>query len=479
MKHFFNLVLATIVLLVVAGCTQPNEAPSAKILEPSNNTRLNELTVTFKAESSDPENEIKSTTWYFGDGNQETGGNEITHTYRQAGSYTVRYTVLDNQDQDDTSSINITINAAPSAAARANALVDGKELTNLKSVKGNVPLKVQFEGSASRDEDGEIASYHWDFGNGTTSDEADPTVVFEKVGRLEALLTITDNEGATSQDRVILELSAKPVDITDVVDDAEPGLVVLIRGSTISGTEANKSVLYSYRMNEEGPFTEKQITDTMIQTMINLAQEPEISRATIYLFSEFKQGFMDPGDYKHYLGMAEWERPESDADLGIHIVNNTNINLNNKYLDGSATNVVAYSLHQAELDVDDPRCTICPEEKVFYTTLILNPLRLAAAGEDLPEDEDYLPLCQEEATATIQAVVQRALMLPGAYGLNIYESTNNTDNGFAIGIWGARTDLSNIAPDSGLLYELTDGSDWDIDGEDFKLKFTRELPPCE
>jgi len=477
MKHFFNLTLAAIILLVATGCTQPNEAPNAKILEPANNTRLNELTVTFKAESSDPENELKSTTWYFGDGNQEEGGNEITHTYREAGKYTVSYTVLDDQDQDDTSSINITINAAPSAAARASAEVDGRELSNLKAIKGNVPMEVKFQGSASRDEDGEIASYQWDFGNGTSSDEADPIVTFEKVGNLEVVLTITDNEGASSQDRITLELGAKPVDITDVIEDATPEKISLIRGTTLAGSETNKTVLYSYHINDEGPFTEKEVNDTLIQAMLNLAQEPQISHATIYLFTELKQGFTDPGDYNHFLGMAQWERPFSDADLGIHIANNTTMNLNNKYFDGTASNVVPYSLHQTELDVDDPRCTICPENSLFYTTLVLNPIQTPAAGEEL-SDNEYSPLCKEEATATIQAVVQRGLLLPGAYGLNIYETSNSFETGVAIGLWGARTDLTNVDSGGGLLYELADGSDWEIDGDDFKLKFTKDLPSC-
>lgn len=479
MKHIFSLVSALMIFVVVTGCTQTNEPPTARILEPSNNTRFNDLTVTFKAEASDPEDQIKETTWYFGDGTQESGGSEITHTYNEAGTYTVRYTVLDDQDQDDTSSINITINAAPRAAARASAEVDGQTLNNLKAIKGNAPLEVAFQGSASRDTDGEIVSYHWDFGNGTTSDEADPTIVFESSGVFEAVLTVTDAEGATSQDRVKLEILPETVAITDVIEDAAPADTALIRGSTIGVNDFNKTVLYSYRMTTEGPFTEKQVTDTLIQGMLNLAQQLDISRATIYLFTELKRGFTDPGDYDHYLGMADWERPASDADLGQHIVNNTTINLNTQYFAGTAPTVLPYSLENIELEPDDPRCTICPEESVFWTRIILNPVEPTQPGNDAPAPT-FDPVCEQEATATIQAIVQRALLLPGAYGLNIFETNaDSIANGIAIGLWGARTDISTYDPNNALLFAgVTEEDNWDIDGDDFKFKFTKELPAC-
>ena len=61
--------------------------------------------------------------------------------------------------------------------------------------------EVAFSSAGSTDRDGEIASYHWNFGDGATSDEANPTHVYAMPGDYRVNLTITDNEGASGQAR--------------------------------------------------------------------------------------------------------------------------------------------------------------------------------------------------------------------------------------------------------------------------------------
>jgi PKD repeat protein len=48
----------------------------------------------------------------------------------------------------------------------------------------------------SKDDDGTIASWQWDFGDGTTSSERNPIHIFAAPGQFDALLTVTDNDGA-------------------------------------------------------------------------------------------------------------------------------------------------------------------------------------------------------------------------------------------------------------------------------------------
>lgn len=47
----------------------------------------------------------------------------------------------------------------------------------------------------STDEDGEVVSWSWDFGNGTTSAARHPTVQFERAGTYTVRLVVTDNDG--------------------------------------------------------------------------------------------------------------------------------------------------------------------------------------------------------------------------------------------------------------------------------------------
>lgn len=472
MKLNLSLILSAVLLLALSGCGGKNEPPTARIIEPANDARGNELTVTFKAESNDPEGKIESAIWSFGDGQQEEAGDEVTHTYAQGGDYTVRYSVTDDKEQTATAALRLSINQAPQAAARAQVEIDGKTLPAVKSVSGETPLPVQFEGSRSKDPDGEVAGYHWDFGDGATSSEANPAHTYQTFGEYAAVLTVTDQEGAEASDKVLVNVSLKPEDIGDYIEtSAEVPAYSLISGFTLTG----QSVLYRYHMDEQGPFTEEQVKLVLLDVLLNLGQHPEIGRATIYLFSEAKEGFMDPGDYDHYLGMADWERPESVSDtfsLAHHVINNSNLNYNDKYFEGSAPSVVEYELHQAELDPDDPRCTVCETSRVVYVNLTLNP---EPGPDEATADVAPAPLCRQQAEATIQAVLRRALLAPGVYGLNVYTGRANLDTGIAVGLWGSEVDINDF-PTLGLLF--VEPESWDINTEYFRLSFTQELPDC-
>ena len=71
---------------------------------------------------------------------------------------------------------------------------------------GPVPLAVQFLSGGSHDPDGEIVAHEWDFGDGTTSTEANPAKAYTSEGTYEVVLTVTDDDGLNS--------SAEPIAIT-------------------------------------------------------------------------------------------------------------------------------------------------------------------------------------------------------------------------------------------------------------------------
>jgi len=71
---------------------------------------------------------------------------------------------------------------------------------------GEAPLTVQFVGLGA-DTDGTISSYHWDFDDGTTSNEQNPTHTFASEGTYNITLTVTDNEGEIGTDSVRINTS--------------------------------------------------------------------------------------------------------------------------------------------------------------------------------------------------------------------------------------------------------------------------------
>jgi PKD repeat protein len=58
-------------------------------------------------------------------------------------------------------------------------------------------LSCTFNGSGSSDPDGSIASYAWDFGDGTSASGASASHTYAVEGTYPVLLTVTDNDGAT------------------------------------------------------------------------------------------------------------------------------------------------------------------------------------------------------------------------------------------------------------------------------------------
>ena len=73
--------------------------------------------VTFVSTSFDPDGEIQSWHWWFGDGS-EGYGETVTHVYSQSGFYNVRLEVTDNDgftDEISTSIMGITFHVIPEA----------------------------------------------------------------------------------------------------------------------------------------------------------------------------------------------------------------------------------------------------------------------------------------------------------------------------------------------------------------------------
>ena len=60
------------------------------------------------------------------------------------------------------------------------------------TTSGKVSLTVNFNGSGSSDPDGDTLTFAWDFGDGSSSTEMNPTHVYDTVGSFVAVLTVDD-----------------------------------------------------------------------------------------------------------------------------------------------------------------------------------------------------------------------------------------------------------------------------------------------
>jgi uncharacterized repeat protein (TIGR01451 family) len=163
-----------------------NAPPAAMFKFAPISPRVGQLVTFDGRDSKDAEGPIASWLWDFGDGFTGTG-NQPTHTYAAVGLYTVTMVVTDNMGATGTATAQITIYNAPPAP-----------MFKFNPISPLLQQKVTFDGRDSKDSDGTIASWSWDFGDGTSGSGNQPTHAYSAVGTYTVTMVVTDNLGATA-----------------------------------------------------------------------------------------------------------------------------------------------------------------------------------------------------------------------------------------------------------------------------------------
>jgi PKD repeat protein len=140
--------------------------------------------------------------WDFGDGGTADTGTTLsaTHQYAAPGPYSVKLTTTTStggsaSTNETSSNATVTVDAVPTAAfsASTSALPPGTQIT----VAPSTPIS--FDAHASSVADGEsIASYRWDFGDGSKGNGKVATHTYNWPGSYVVTLTVTDNLGGTN-----------------------------------------------------------------------------------------------------------------------------------------------------------------------------------------------------------------------------------------------------------------------------------------
>ncbi len=96
----------------------------------------------------------------------------------------------------------------------------------------------------SRDQDGNITAYHWDFGDGNTSNEQNPTHTYTSNGTFHVTLQVTDDKGATDEKtrNIMVIQSIISVEITQPESGENISKTVIIKGTAYSTGESIKYV---------------------------------------------------------------------------------------------------------------------------------------------------------------------------------------------------------------------------------------------
>ena len=132
-------------------------------------------------------------------------------------------------------------------------------------LQGSAPLTVSF--SASDD-----LTQHWDFGDGTTSNESNPTHLYENFGQYTVVLTVTDAEGASSTTGLtITVLPEAPTDIGTHTDfPGSRDSLVFVWNDTLKGSNEIESrdeakITEHGQMNlSGGAFLARNVNETLL-----------------------------------------------------------------------------------------------------------------------------------------------------------------------------------------------------------------------
>jgi PKD repeat protein len=213
-------------------------------------------TITFDGSASaDPNGDALTYSWDFGDGSTGSGVSPM-HTYAAAGNYSVTLTVSDGNLSSNTVATMAEIAVAP--ANRAPVADPGGPYS------GSAGTDIRFDGSGSRDPDGDTLSYLWDFGDRSTGTGATTTHSYTASGVYEVTLIVNDGEfdsaAVATRVEVIDLVAGQPDDATlydancgfchgdpwaaSAVEDALPGLrrVAGARSCNIAGSISGTSV---------------------------------------------------------------------------------------------------------------------------------------------------------------------------------------------------------------------------------------------
>ena len=175
--------------------------------------------VTLNNTSSIPSGLIQSYYWSFGDNSTSTN-NLPTHTYNSYGSYTINMIATSDQGCRDTVSKNITIHPLPVPVFSSPDVCLGNN--------------IQFQNNSAIPY-GSITSWFWNFNDGTTSSQNNPSHNYNSPGSYNVNLTAISNYGCQANTNLPINIFPNPVAAFTTANVCYGSSTQLVNQSTLSG----------------------------------------------------------------------------------------------------------------------------------------------------------------------------------------------------------------------------------------------------
>ncbi len=206
--------------MTVVVSDRDNDAPIAR-LEEDRPAAIDEPVPFTASASVDPDGNIISYEWDFGDG-KKGSGREVVHQYDKPGTYRVRLVIRDDSGLANEASFDeriITVNDPPVADAGREQMVTSSE--------------VVLDATSSKDPDGTILLYVWDFGDGEIGVGPRVAHTYRSPGTYTVHLQVIDDSGTirnVTEDATLVTVNALPVADAGFDLVTSPGETVTLDG---------------------------------------------------------------------------------------------------------------------------------------------------------------------------------------------------------------------------------------------------------
>lgn len=190
--------LLTINILVFQACEkedEPNISPSCEITVPSDGEQcIQGKIVTISAVAADSDGNIAEVKFFIDDVSKSSV-NSAPYTYdwntaaESIGSHTIKAVSFDNDGASTSDEVTIEIIEGGSTPVPAFTATP---------TFGDAPLTVDFTDQSTNSP----TNWYWDFGDGKTSSEQNPSNIYDEVGRYTVALTVSNEYGTDLDSKI-------------------------------------------------------------------------------------------------------------------------------------------------------------------------------------------------------------------------------------------------------------------------------------
>lgn len=131
---------------------------------------------------------------------------------------------------------------------------DPVAIASANKLAGPVPLTIDFTGSDSFDPDGDPITFEWDFGDGSSSTQTNPSHTYGSPGTFNVQLTVRDNHGGSAD--FFLEVIAGSEPPVPTISSPSNGLAVFpnetifLQGSAVDADEPESNLQFVWEVDQ-------------------------------------------------------------------------------------------------------------------------------------------------------------------------------------------------------------------------------------